>query len=281
MIAAGAIPAADIRVGSQQALAVYAGEELVWEAVPSHSSEFVFEITDETLEITLNYIQASANDVEIDWGDNSTPTKSAVAGATSQTHTYASAGTCTVLFTAAVGAVWSPGTGRLPGKFVANSFSASSPYTRILKSTKLNESVTTIPEWAFYNMRSMTNFLASPSLMSIGEAGLAVCRSLSVLEGISNVTEFGEYALAENDALSSFDVPFGTTTIPKQLLFNTDLVTLSIPVTVTQIDDSAINDFLGTLTDVYYGGTQEQWAQISIGTDNAGLNTATIHYLSD
>lgn len=34
MIAAGAIPAADIRVGSQQALAVYAGEELVWESVP-------------------------------------------------------------------------------------------------------------------------------------------------------------------------------------------------------------------------------------------------------
>lgn len=34
MIAAGAIPAADIRVGSQQALAVYAGDELVWEAVP-------------------------------------------------------------------------------------------------------------------------------------------------------------------------------------------------------------------------------------------------------
>lgn len=34
MIAAGAIPAADIRVGSQQALAVYAGEELVWSRPP-------------------------------------------------------------------------------------------------------------------------------------------------------------------------------------------------------------------------------------------------------
>lgn len=34
MIAAGAIPAADIRVGSQQALAVYAGDELVWSRPP-------------------------------------------------------------------------------------------------------------------------------------------------------------------------------------------------------------------------------------------------------
>lgn len=36
MIAAGAAEVADIRVGSQQALAVYAGEELVWEAVPPY-----------------------------------------------------------------------------------------------------------------------------------------------------------------------------------------------------------------------------------------------------
>ena len=34
MIAAGAIPAADIRVGDMQALAVYAGEELVWSRPP-------------------------------------------------------------------------------------------------------------------------------------------------------------------------------------------------------------------------------------------------------
>ena len=135
-------------------------------------SEFVFEITDETLEVTLNYTQASANDVEIDWGDNSTPTKSAVAGATSQTHTYASAGTYTVLFTAAVGSVWSPGTGRAGTKFVGNAFPASSPYTHILQSAKLNENVTTIPEYGFYLMSSMTNFSASPSLVSIGKAGL-------------------------------------------------------------------------------------------------------------
>lgn len=42
MIAAGAIPAADIRVGSQQALAVYAGEELVWEAETADPSCLTF-----------------------------------------------------------------------------------------------------------------------------------------------------------------------------------------------------------------------------------------------
>lgn len=42
MIAAGAIPATDIRVGSQQALAVYAGEELVWEAETADPSCLTF-----------------------------------------------------------------------------------------------------------------------------------------------------------------------------------------------------------------------------------------------
>lgn len=42
MIAAGAIPAADIRVGSQQALAVYAGDELVWEAETADPSCLTF-----------------------------------------------------------------------------------------------------------------------------------------------------------------------------------------------------------------------------------------------
>lgn len=48
MIAAGAAEVADIRVGNMQAIAVYAGEELVWEAVPAYltfSSPSAFTLT--------------------------------------------------------------------------------------------------------------------------------------------------------------------------------------------------------------------------------------------
>ncbi len=32
------------------------------------------------------------------------------------------------------------------------------------------------------------------------------------------------------------------------------------------------------ITDVYYGGTEAQWAKIEIGYDNVSLTNATIHY---
>lgn len=55
------------------------------------------------------------------------------------------------------------------------------------------------------------------------------------------------------------------------------LTGVTIPTTVTSIGGSA---FAGcySLTDVYYEGSQEQWASISKGSDNGTLNSATIHY---
>lgn len=64
MIAAGAIPAADIRVGSQQALAVYAGEELVWEAETAEtgSGTIVYSFDEITRTLAIQQTSASGND---------------------------------------------------------------------------------------------------------------------------------------------------------------------------------------------------------------------------
>lgn len=68
MIAAGAIPAADIRVGSQQALAVYAGEELVWESVPLGPPYLTFSSPSA---FTLAVSNASKNwDGTLEWSVN-------------------------------------------------------------------------------------------------------------------------------------------------------------------------------------------------------------------
>lgn len=52
-----------------------------------------------------------------------------------------------------------------------------------------------------------------------------------------------------------------------------------IPSSIICINDGA---FFGSykLTDVYYTGTKEEWEKISIGSDNAALTNATIHYNS-
>lgn len=52
---------------------------------------------------------------------------------------------------------------------------------------------------------------------------------------------------------------------------------VTIPASMVSIPDSAFACYDG-LTDVYYGGTEEQWAKITIGENNEPLLNATIHY---
>ena len=54
---------------------------------------------------------------------------------------------------------------------------------------------------------------------------------------------------------------------------------IMIPDGVTHIDTDAFLD-ASRLTDVYYTGTEEQWAKIVIGDGNDYLKNATIHYNS-
>jgi hypothetical protein len=70
----------------------------------------------------------------------------------------------------------------------------------------------------------------------------------------------------------------GVTAIGMEVFKNcTGLTSVTIPDSVTKIDYAA---FYGcsVLTDVYYTGSAEEWAQISIGSYNSNLTEATIHY---
>ena len=55
---------------------------------------------------------------------------------------------------------------------------------------------------------------------------------------------------------------------------------IMIPVGVTRIDANAFSD-ADQLTDVYYPGTEEQWAQIVIGEGNDYLKNAEMHFNYD
>ena len=57
----------------------------------------------------------------------------------------------------------------------------------------------------------------------------------------------------------------------------TSLSSIEIPDSVTSIEGSA---FYGcsNITDVYYQGSEEDWAKITINSGNTNLTSATIHY---
>ena len=71
----------------------------------------------------------------------------------------------------------------------------------------------------------------------------------------------------------------GVTAIGNHAFYkNAKLKQILIPATVTKIGKNAF-DGCSALTDVYYGGTEEQWNAIDIhAQENAALTGATIHY---
>ena len=57
----------------------------------------------------------------------------------------------------------------------------------------------------------------------------------------------------------------------------TNLKSMIIPDGVESIGKLAFTYCAG-LADVYFTGTEEEWAAISIGEENDALSTATVHY---
>ena len=55
---------------------------------------------------------------------------------------------------------------------------------------------------------------------------------------------------------------------------------LTIPVNVIEIDDSAFENCY-SLKNVYYLGTRAQWKAVVIGTKNEALTRATVHCIDD
>ncbi|MBR5156909.1 MAG: leucine-rich repeat protein [Clostridia bacterium] len=70
----------------------------------------------------------------------------------------------------------------------------------------------------------------------------------------------------------------GVTSIGDSVFSHCDgLTTVTIPVSLTDIDYFAFSD-CNNLSDVYYSGTEEDWAKISIQSGNECLTGAKIHY---
>ena len=137
---------------------------------------------------------------------------------------------------------------------VAIAYYAFSSCSR-LTSVVIPCSVTFIGDVAFYYCTNLTSVVIPDSVTEIGDFAFSGCHRLTNAAIGNSITSIGSYAFSGCDSLNS----------------------VVIPDSVTSIDSYA---FYGCerLTDVYYIGTEEEWAEIGIGSDNSYLNNATIHY---
>ena len=171
----------------------------------------------------------------------------------------------------------------------------------------------TIEPDAFYGCTGLTSVTIGNSVTSIGYEAFDYCANLEEVhvESLEDwcAIDFGDYGytLRFNSAKLYIDgevpsgnyvIPDGITIIPAYTFRNctgltsvtipdgvtsigyeafrgcTGLTSITIPDSVTSIESDAFED-CRSLQTVYYGGTQSQWNNISIGSNNSYLTSAT------
>ena len=170
-----------------------------------------------------------------------------------------------------------------------------------LTSIEIPNSVTTIGNYAFSGCSSLTSITIPNSVTTIGQGAFYGCSSLTSITIPISVTSIGSYAFdgtawydAQPDGVvyagkvlyeykgtkpaKTIIVKDGTTEIADEAFAGcSSLTSIEIPNSVTSIGKSAFVK-CEALTDVYYEGTVNDWANISISTGNEKLTGVTRHY---
>lgn len=172
-----------------------------------------------------------------------------------------------------------------------------------LESVSVPDGVTSIGTSAFESCTSLSDISLPESIVSVG------------VDAIYNTAYFNDDSNWEDDVLyvdnvlflaldsihGKYEIKDGTTVIVGSAFDNcnylTDVVipdsvtgipggmfvsckglqSVTIPETVTEIGTSAFAE-CSSLTDIYFGGSENQWNRITVATSNEVLNNITIHF---
>lgn len=138
--------------------------------------------------------------------------------------------------------------------------------------------VTGIVYYAFQKCSSLTSVEIPDSITSIGEGVFCDCSSLTNVKIGNGLTIIRSKTFFNCSGLTSVEIPDSVTYIGMSAFYNcSSLASIVIPNSVTNIIEWAFYN-CSNLSDVYYGGNEEAWKQIEIGSSNEPLGSATIHY---
>ncbi len=152
---------------------------------------------------------------------------------------------------------------------------------RNLKNVTLPKDLTYIDQHLFEGCYSLTEVTIPDGVTTIWPGAFWSCKNLQSVIIPDSVQSIWTEAFYGCSSLRNVDIPEGVTAIERSSFWNCDLVQITIPRSVSRIEDRA---FCGCfeLADVYYSGNEADWKAIAINwKDNEPLASATIHYAYD
>ena len=150
--------------------------------------------------------------------------------------------------------------------------------TSISGSYEIKSGTKTIAEHAFEDCSSLTQVTIPDSVTSIGNKAFSWCGSLTQVTIHDGVTSIGSYAFQSCTSLTQVTIPDGVTSIDDFAFSGcSSLTQVTIPDGVTSIGNYAFS-WCSSLKTVYYCGTDDEWENISIESNNSDLINATRYY---
>ena len=150
----------------------------------------------------------------------------------------------------------------------------------VIPSSHQNLPVTEIGKDAFSHCGIISVALPA-GVTSIGFCAFSACFSLTSISIPEGLISIDGAAFAGCSGLTSVSLPDGLTSIGQSTFYECKgLPSLSLPESLVSIGDRAF-DGCSALTSVYYKGTKAEWDEISIGSTNEALQSATIYYYSE
>ena len=170
-----------------------------------------------------------------------------------------------------------------------------------IKTFTIDNGVERIGETAFKECTSIKNIYIPDSVESMGENTFLFCKSLSHIDNISkrltklppyafygcdlknihipgNIKIIGKTAFGYNKNMVELILDEGVEEIGERCFVGCDKIKkIILPISLKSIGDKAFNEWT-SLTDVYYNGSRENWANVVIGNNNDAIIDANIHF---
>ena len=149
-----------------------------------------------------------------------------------------------------------------------------------LNGVTIPDGVTEIGASAFSGCYSLTDITVPDGVATIGNMTFNGCHALESVYLPDGITGIGDYSFAGCTSLTGIRIPDGTQTIG-DYAFNecSSLQSIILPASLIDVGDYTF-DGCALFEEVYYGGTENGWRQITFRLNNIAVQTAPRYYYS-